>query len=149
MATHLFTVEQVAERLNLHVKTVRRYIHDGRLKAKRIGKEYRVTRADLDDFAGADRAAAPGPVARTRHVLVSTIVDVDAISREESDRIGTMVMAGLNSRKGEGDFPRLDCIYYLEQGKLRITITASLELTSQLLRIINALLEDGREERPR
>lgn len=146
MPTHLFTVEQAAEHLNLHVKTVRRYVHDGRLKAKRIGKEYRITRADLDDFAGADRPSAPEPVVRTRHVLVSSIVDVDAISREESDRIGTTLMAMLNARKGEDDFPRIDVIYYLEQGKLRITITAGVELTSQMLRIINALLEDGRSE---
>ena len=44
MTRHLYTADEVAERLNLHVKTIRRYIRDGRLKAKRIGKEYRVTR---------------------------------------------------------------------------------------------------------
>ena len=32
----LFTVDEVAERLNLHVKTVRRFIREGRLPAKRI-----------------------------------------------------------------------------------------------------------------
>ena len=58
MSPHLYTVDQVAERLNLHAKTVRRYIRDGRLKAKRIGKEYRVARSDLDEFAGAGRSAA-------------------------------------------------------------------------------------------
>jgi excisionase family DNA binding protein len=39
MSPHLYTVDQVAERLNLHAKTVRRYIRDGRPKAKRIGKD--------------------------------------------------------------------------------------------------------------
>ena len=140
MSTQLYTADQVAELLNLHVKTIRRYVRDGRLKARRIGKEYRIARADLDDFAGETRPADT-PVARTRHVIASSIVDVDVISPDESHRITTLIMASLNSRKGEADFPRVDSIYYPEQAKLRVTITASPVLTCELLRMINALLE--------
>src|SRR5262245_43520371 len=122
---HLFTVDEVAGRLNLHVKTVRRFIREGRLPAKRIGKEYRITRPALDEFAGTttvdDRSAA---ISRTRQVLVSSIVDVDAISPEDSQRITTLVMASLNSRRGEPDFPRVDSLYDAERGRLRIMITA-------------------------
>ena len=142
MPSHLYTVDAAAERLHLHVKTVRRYVREGRLKAKRIGKEYRISRADLDEFTG---GATPDPsVTKTRHVIASSIVDVDAISPPESDRVTTMVLAALNARRGEADFPRVDCIYYSEQGKLRITITARLVPTCQLLRMIATLLEDGR-----
>jgi len=140
MTTNLYTADEVAGVLNLHVKTICRYVHDGRLKARRIGKEYRIARADLDDFAGETRAD-DAPVVRTRHVLASSIVDIDAISPDESHRVTTMIMASLNSRKGEADFPRVDSIYYPEQGKLRVTITASPVLTCELLRMINALLE--------
>ena len=140
MSTQLYTADEVAGLLNLHVKTIRRYVRDGRLKARRIGKEYRIARADLDDFAGETRPADT-PVARTRHVIASSIVDVDVISPDESHRITTLIMASLNSRKGEADFPRVDSIYYPEQAKLRVTITASPVLTCELLRMINALLE--------
>jgi excisionase family DNA binding protein len=142
MNPHLYTVDQVAERLNVHAKTVRRYIRDGRLKAKRIGKEYRVTRVDLDEFAG---TSDPFPVARTRQVTVSSIVDVDAISPEDSHRVTTMVMASLNARKGEPDFPRVDTIYYEERGRLRVTITANPELTRDLIQLIAALTGKGHE----
>lgn len=145
MVTHLFTVEQVAELLNLHVKTVLRYVHDGRLKARRIGKQYRITRADLDAFAGTAPVAESAAVPRTRHVIASSVVDADAVSPEVSERVSTMLMAALNTRKGEGDYPRVDCIYYPERAKLRITITANLELTASLLRVVNTLLEDGRD----
>ena len=140
MSPQLYTADEVAGLLNLHVKTIRRYVRDGRLKAKRIGKEYRIARADLDDFAG-ETHSADTPVARTRHVIASTIVDVDVISPDESHRITTMIMASLNSRKGEADFTRVDSIYYPEQAKLRVTITASPVMTCELLRMINALLE--------
>lgn len=144
MASHLFTVEEVASRLNLHVKTVRRYIRDGRLKARRIGKEYRVTRPDLDQFAGATDAPTE-PVVRTRQVIASTILDVDAISSVESDRITTLLMAALNTRRGDGpDVPRVDSIYYPERARWRLMITASPSTTVDLLKTVNALLEGPR-----
>jgi excisionase family DNA binding protein len=137
----LLTVDEVAGRLNLHAKTVRRFIREGRLPAKRIGKEYRITRAALDEFAGL--AGAPGevPIPRARQVLVSSIVDVDAISPEDSQRTTTLIMAGLNSRRGEPDFPRVDSLYDEERGRLRIMITASPTLTCDLVRTIAALTE--------
>lgn len=143
VSKQLYTVDEVAERLNLHVKTVRRIIREGRLPAKRIGKEYRITRAALDDFAGTTQAADDA-IPRTRQVIASTIVDVDAISPEDSHRITTLILAGLNARKGEPDFPRVDSLYYADRGRLRVMITASPMLTCELLRTINALVEDRR-----
>jgi excisionase family DNA binding protein len=141
----LFTVDEVAERLNLHVKTVRRFIRDGRLPAKRIGKEYRITRSALDEFAGTSPGSSNGAIARTRQILVSSIVDVDAISPEDSQRITTLIMAGLNARRGEPDFPRVDSVYDADRGRLRIMITASPTLTCDLLRIIATLAESNRD----
>lgn len=140
--TPFYTAAEAATRLNLHVKTIRRYIAQGKLKARRIGKEYRIAQADLDTFAGGPSPASE--VVRTRQVIASSIVDVDAIGPEESHRVTTMVMAALNARRGEPDFPRVDAIYYEERGRLRITITAGLVLTYELLRMINALLEQTR-----
>jgi excisionase family DNA binding protein len=141
----LFTVDEVAGRLNLHVKTVRRFIREGRLPAKRIGKEYRIARPALDEFAGTATHPGHEPIARTRQVLVSSIVDVDAISPEDGQRITTLIMAGLNSRRGEGDFPRVDSLYDADQGRLRIMITGNPTLTCDLVRTISALAEPNRD----
>ena len=58
MSGSLYTVEQAAERLKLHPKTVLRMIREGRLKAARIGKAYRIAGDDLDAVAGVARAEA-------------------------------------------------------------------------------------------
>ena len=138
----LFTVDEVAGRLNLHAKTVRRFIRDGRLPAKRIGKEYRITRSALDEFAGtAASEPSDAAISRSRQVLVSSIVDIDAISPEDSQRITTLIMAGLNSRRGEPDFPRVDSLYDPGRGQLRVMITASPSLTCDLVRTIAELAE--------
>ena len=43
----LYSVEAVAERLGVHVRTVRRYLREGRLRGTKIGKQYRVAAAAL------------------------------------------------------------------------------------------------------
>lgn len=136
----LYTIERVAELLNLHVKTVRGYVRSGRLKARRIGKQYRITRQDLEEFAGTSALDTSPQVARTRHVIASTIIDADAVSPQTAERISTMVMASLNGRR-EGETPRVDVIYYPEHAKLRVTITGSPDTASSLMRLVNTLLE--------
>src|SRR6266508_1052423 len=111
-APRLYTVERVAELLNLHVKTVRAYARSGKLKAKRIGKQYRIARADLAEFAGTSAIEpATAAVARTRQVIVSTIVDADVVTPQTAERISTTVMAGLQGRSGHADVARVDVIY--------------------------------------
>ena len=141
-APQLYTIERVAELLNLHVKTVRGYVRRGRLKAKRIGKQYRIARRDLEEFAGTSALDEPPQVSRTRHVIASTILDADAVPRETADRISTMVLAGLNTRQGDESAPRVDVIYYPEQARLRVTVNASPDVAIELMRIVKTLLED-------
>lgn len=43
-------LKQIAKELNISVITVRRYIKSGKLRAKRIGKEYRVLQSDFNNF---------------------------------------------------------------------------------------------------
>lgn len=95
MSSPLFTVEQVAEQLVLHPKTVLRYIRDGRLQATRIGKSYRIARAELDAFAG----AASGHSSEVKDVRTTCIVDIPHTSAERAERTA----AFLNSAAMAGD----------------------------------------------
>ena len=60
MTDEWFSVDQVAQRLGLHVRTVRNYVRDGRLKAVRIGKQYRIARSDLEELTGRSAAGCSG-----------------------------------------------------------------------------------------
>ena len=46
----LYTVEQVASRLQVHWQTVLTYIKSGRLRAVKLGRGYRVDPNDLEEF---------------------------------------------------------------------------------------------------
>lgn len=45
-----YTIEQVAEMLQVVYLTVYRWIQDGKLKAVKAGKQYRIRQSDLDKF---------------------------------------------------------------------------------------------------
>ncbi len=46
----LLTVEEVAKELRINAKTVRQYIASGELVAIIVGKGYKISRSDLEDF---------------------------------------------------------------------------------------------------
>ncbi|GAB2658679.1 helix-turn-helix domain-containing protein [Kribbella swartbergensis] len=136
MPQELYSVEQVASRLGLHVRTIRNYVRDGRLKAVRIGKQYRIAREDLEAFTGTS-AAALEVDEQTRHVEASSIVHIDAIDRTGADRISTHVMGSLN-QSGIGRL-RAETVYDEDRAVLKIIIIGDLAPTAELLRLINLM----------
>lgn len=135
----MFSVEQVADRLGLHPRTVRNYVRDGKLKAVRIGKQYRIARADLEALTG--RPVETPDVPRHRHVEVSTIVRIDAISGADASRVSTALTASVNGYR-EGDTPlRLQTVYDEERASLKVVILGGAATTAELLRLVHALTE--------
>jgi excisionase family DNA binding protein len=50
LGEEVFTTDQVAHDLNISVRTVLRAIHDGKLKARKLGKQYLITRPAVRAF---------------------------------------------------------------------------------------------------
>jgi excisionase family DNA binding protein len=133
MSQELYSVEQVAERLGLHVKTVRNYVREGRLKAVRIGKQYRIAREDLEAMTGHSEPA-PEPVVRNRHVEVSSIVEIDAISSEAANHLSMTLVSAASGI-------RIEAIYNPERARLKIILVGDLEKNASYLKFISAMLE--------
>ena len=143
MATQeLYSVEQVASQLGLHVRTVRNYVRDGRLKGVRIGKQYRIAREDLESLTG-HRAAVPGHSAGAprREVEVSSIVEVDAIGLDAANRVTNSLMAATNGRPAADGPLRIDTIYDRERERLKVILIGSIPATASLLKFVSLLLE--------
>ncbi|MDX3215374.1 helix-turn-helix domain-containing protein [Streptomyces sp. ME02-6991-2B] len=128
------SVEQVADLLGLHVRTVRGYIRDGRLGAVRIGKQYRVARADLDALTGAPAAAA------RRRVEVSAIVEVDGIGAAAADRLGTLLVAGAQMARDPHELARVRTAYDDERSRLKVVVLGGPAATADVLRTLDDVL---------
>ncbi|MEV0328697.1 helix-turn-helix domain-containing protein [Micromonospora echinospora] len=136
MSAELYSVEQVAERLGLHVRTVRGYIRSGRLRAVRIGKQYRIAEADLAALTG--RPAQPaGAVA----VEVSSIVQVDGVDRTAADRLGTLLLAGAKTVRDPTRPLRIQTVHDEERNRMKIVILGSAAATADVLHLVEAVLD--------
>lgn len=133
-----YSVEQVADLLGLHVKTVRGYVRDGRLKAVRIGKQYRIARADLEVFTGQRVDGSRPPSSRPR-AEVTSVVQIDAVDRELMSRISTHLTAAVGGSR-DARRPRIEVVYDEERATMKIIILADLDRAAELLRLVDAFL---------
>ncbi|MFD9301452.1 helix-turn-helix domain-containing protein [Streptomyces sp. NPDC060048] len=147
----LYSVGEVAERLGLHVRTVRNYVRDGRLKAVRIGKQYRITREDFEALTslpqdtGAGTEGVVGAGAGRRHVEVSSIVQIDAIGPDAASRLATLVTATAQSPRDTPDPLRLQTVYDKERARMKIVILGGAAATADLLHLVDGVLGPGND----
>ncbi|MFE4369929.1 helix-turn-helix domain-containing protein [Streptomyces sp. NPDC056835] len=141
MPQQYYSVDQVAELLDLHVRTVRGYVRDGRLRATRIGKQYRIAREDLEAFTGRPApSSSPSVGLGGRHAEASVIVRIDAIDPEATIRLTNTVMAAVAHGRDGGERLRVETVYDEERAVLKVIILGGLESTAELLKIVNALI---------
>ncbi|WFF05258.1 helix-turn-helix domain-containing protein [Micromonospora sp. WMMD1076] len=137
MSNDMYSVEQVADLLGLHVRTVRGYIRSGRLRATRIGKQYRIARADLDALTGRPAPpSAPG-------AEVSSVVRLDGVDRAAADRLATLVLAGVNTHHDPDRPLRVQTVHDEERHRMTIMILGDLTATADLLRLLDGVLDGG------
>lgn len=138
MSEEVYTVEQSAERLKLHPKTVLRFIREGRLRAAKVGRSYRILRSDLETFGG---FAQPGPTVRAR---VTSIVDVVDVTRDEAGRIATLFTSARRGSDAQPEPMSIDVAHDPAMRSVKIVLVGSPLDVATMLRLLGAWLEHGR-----
>jgi len=145
MPQELYSPEQVAGLLGLHVRTVRNYVREGRLKAVRIGKQYRIARENLEAMTGRPASAFERePVRRQRHVEVSSIVEIDAVSPDTASRVMNSLGGAYNARRpadGNTEPLRIEMIYDAERARLKVILVGGMDTTASYFNVIKAVLD--------
>ncbi|MFV2084220.1 helix-turn-helix domain-containing protein [Micromonospora sp. LOL_021] len=145
MAKSWLSVEEVAEQLDLHVRTVRSYIRGGRLPAVRIGKQYRIAPADLDAFTGRPAGSAGSAEPADPVVEVSAVVDIDGLTSADADRLSTLLVAGAQSGSRASAAPplRLQTGYDPARDRLKIVVFGGPDAVAEILSTIDAVTRAG------
>ncbi len=137
MSEMFHTVERAAERLAVHPKTILRFIRDGRLRATRIGKSWRILASDLDSFAG----VPVGPVKTRQPPRVTAIAELPDVSMEVSRRLATTLQALLMGSRDPARPIKLDTVYDPERSHLKVVIVADALDTAAILQTLHGLAE--------
>jgi len=132
MYADLITVEQAAEHLNLHPKTVLRYIRDGRLAATRVGKSYRIVRAELDAFAGvvSSRSEAAA-IARA-----TCIVDIPHVTVGEAERLATFLQSAALASPADSPALQLQTAFDPLAKSVKVVLIGSPSNVAKLLEML-------------
>ncbi|HLZ83746.1 MAG TPA: helix-turn-helix domain-containing protein [Caulobacteraceae bacterium] len=138
MSEMFHTVERAAERLAVHPKTVLRFIRDGRLRATRIGKAWRILASDLNAFAG-----VPSPAAKAREssARVTAIAELEDVSMDVSRRMATAMQALVLAPRDRTAPIKLDTIYDPERSHLKVVIVADTLDAAVLLQSLHGFAE--------
>lgn len=145
-----YTVEQISELLDIHPKTIQRYIREGKLRAVKLGKSWRVTGHDLSLFtehggaapAETVRNAGQGTIAAT----ASAVVDINVRGRDDAIRIMNTLTAALNAKPPEYGQSSMSSQFIAEERKVRVMLWGGVRFMAAMMDSVAMLTDENKEE---
>jgi len=151
----LLTIEQVAQILNLHSKTIRRYISEGSINANKMGGQWRIKTEDLKKFMGGEDYIK---FSRTREeeslkgfiegksseidgrIQVCTIIDVYVEAVEEIKPICQALLDLMNSGDEEQKSAKFQYSFIAEEKKGRFTLWGNPKFIAKMLNVVGEFI---------
>ena len=146
MSKMLYTVNEIAEILELHPKTVQRFIREGKLKAQKIGRAWKIHVDDFKEYAHAELAAPDSvqssitsTVPLSERITVSAVIELRDSGADESSRLSNTILAVLNGKDPAWGDSRYDFIYQSETGTARFILYGTPRFISSMMKMIEPL----------
>jgi excisionase family DNA binding protein len=82
MEPKLYSITELSPILKLHPKTLARFIHEGKIKARKIGRSWMVNEDALREYARGEFAVAREPkfepdyASLSERITVSTVIEI-------------------------------------------------------------------------
>ncbi|MDF2872431.1 MAG: binding domain protein excisionase family [Anaerocolumna sp.] len=154
MKDKFYTIYQVADQLEMSHKTIRNFISDGRLKASKVGKQWRIAEADLETFMNQGESTADKSEESLTNISfelqsegtedkikVSTVLDINQQDKEQFMRLSNTLLANMNG----GGFKLRGCTlnvkYYEQERTVKIFLWGSINFIQDMLETIKILNE--------
>lgn len=135
MSSDFLTVDAAAAILQMHPKTVLRHIREGRLRATKLGKQYRLLRSDLNAFAGASEQDG------THQPRVTSIVDVQHVDSLLLQRLNSVLLGAAQGKDPSATPISVDIAHDPARGSAKVIIVGSPDDAAMLLKLVGACLE--------
>lgn len=134
MVEKYYTVEQIAAMIDLHPKTIQRYIREGRLKAQKLGKAWRVSGHDLstfiegtDDIVNHDAPSGLQAIIGESmgNIKVSAVLDVPVKCNAEASLVANWIAASMNAQSSDAVYTSMTSQYIEPEKIIRIMLWGS------------------------
>ncbi len=145
MKKKLYSISDLTSILNLHPKTILRFIHEGKIKARKIGRSWMVTENDLELYCHGELTNKPLPQSSLSsdsiedRITVSAVVEIVEQDSEDASRISNSLMAMLNSEISPNGKPRFNFFYYPEIQKAKYVFYGTPRFIGRILESFDVL----------
>ena len=156
MEEKFYTIDQIAEILGMHHKTIRKFITEGKLRANKVGKQWRISGHDLSLFMEDNNVNiknnnklesekiefSTGDVdsnTKTSKINVSTVIDINEVDIDEHKRISNMLLALMNSKDSKIRNSTINIKYYKNNKNLKVMLWGDIEFTNAMLDFISTI----------
>lgn len=141
MKHNMYSVTELSDILDLHPKTVRRFIREGKIKGTKIGRSWKVHQSDLRQYTHSELTnevkdeVVYSPADNPDRITVSAVIEIWEKNSDEASRISNSLIALLNTKDPSWGKTRYDFIYQPEVGKARFILYGSPAFIGAIMRI--------------
>jgi len=148
-----YTINQVAEILDMHHKTIRNFISEGKLSASKVGKQWRISEEDIhlfmekskeltekDDILEFSVNEKESHFEKTK-INVSAVIDIEEIDKEQYMRISNTLIAIMNSKDPDLKNSTINLKYYENYTRLKILLWGEVKFMEEMLSSISLLVK--------
>ena len=152
MDLKLYSVSELSDILKLHPKTIIRFIKEGKITARKIGRAWMVSEDELKNYCHAELAGGPVvPAPSTREssdgqISASVVVEIRDQDVEKASRLSNSLMAMMNGEKGQSGGTRFDFLYYPDIRKATYTFHGDPGFIAKILDIFDDLNQSKKEK---
>jgi excisionase family DNA binding protein len=146
----IYTVDQVAQILEMHPRTIRRYIRDGRLKATKVGGEWRIKGMDLNGLMNGNvneiiKESKNDVIGFVEgryseldsKVQVCTVIDYYVDSPEEAGPMSQALVSLMNSGDPDQMKAKFQYVYDQEEKKARFILWGNPKFLAKMLTVVS------------
>lgn len=160
MDEKFYTIEQIAGILGMHHKTIRKFITEGKLRANKVGKQWRISGHDLSIFIEDNNISSQNKTenenenvefsansidsnTKASKINISTVIDINEIAMDEHRRISNTLLALMNSKDSKMSNSTINMKYYKNNKNLKIMIWGDIEFTKEMLDFISTITDNN------
>lgn len=158
MEEKFYTIDQIAEILGMHHKTIRKFITEGKLRANKVGKQWRISGHDLSLFMENNNVNIRGKNEseneniefstsdiynnnKINKINISTVIDINKVNIDEYRRISNTLLAVMNSKDSKMSNSTINIKFYQKEKNLKVMLWGDVEFTKEMLDFVSTLTE--------
>lgn len=134
MKQEFYTVDELKDILNLHEKTIQKYIREGKIEAIKVGKSWRVSRENLNKFMHVkDEKKERFNTDGYQLIMVSSVVDITVSSQDEGIQLANLITAAMNGKDPSYGKTSVNIQFIENENKIRLMLYGNVKFTEDLM----------------